>query len=175
MTDSLAVNEAVRATAATAADAAFTWDNGALLMQGGAVNEAVPEIAETARNAAGLTVHLDRELPENFDWLFMNVRSTNPELEDETIGARRFYWSMTPRLWIAVSHPTGAVRQKMVRAMVEQLETVVSADRTLSGACDSAWVQPPLDIEEESEIGFVETLFVAIPIMAYFETTKSSG
>jgi hypothetical protein len=169
------VIQAVRAQAATAASAAFTFAGGHLVVTSAVGQTPVPAVRDTAANRAALEVHRDLELPDDMPWLMLNIRTATPSLEEETVGVRRFFWTIEPRLWLAVAHPDEAIRRLVVEAMIDQVETALETDRTLGGAADTTWLQPPEDMEETGELGYENTYIAALPYLVYYQTARSSG
>lgn len=174
MTSSEAVHEALRAAVDGIMDQAFTW-SGHLYIHPDSGSISVPEIKDTTSNRAQMRVHRDRALPEAVPWIFVNIRTAAPDLDDETVGAGVYFWTLRAQLWAAFSHPSEAIRRAMLTALVDKIEASLQADRTIGGAVDGAWLRPSEEIEETDDVGFPETLFVLTPFTLYYQSNRSSG
>ena len=129
----------------------------------------------TLQTIPGAVIQRGEVLPERLPTGgFVILRDGDPGDPEVTLSPLRYHWHHQAEVEVIVQDKDASLRATLFDVLVEQINGVLVADRTLGGRCD--WIEPGAPAPTDLPIEGGQALKAAIlPITLIYTTTAPTG
>jgi len=105
---------------------------------------------------------------------FVILRDGDPGEPEVTLSPLRYHWQHQAEVEVIVQDKDASLRAALFDVLVEQINGVLVADRTLGGSCD--WIEPGAPAPTDLPVEGGQALKAAIlPVTLIYTTTAPTG